>query len=197
MFGCKEMSQKEFAIDIMDIAQWNVLRAIMRLKPEHLEYQITPKSNPIRWILGHLMNQMDSKFNLLCKGKRTLTPEIIDYFKTGTEDVNERQEFPLSYMELIESFLEVSNLMFNYLNNLPEEKFLELPEHNIDGNTETIYEIIQRVSLHFLGHVGQIQSIKKELGKGGYFVTGIKKKQRADSRDKWLKWWSENKASYS
>ncbi len=191
------MQLKEFAVDLLDLAEWNVLRAILRLKPEHLEYQIKPDLNPIRWIIGHLMNQMDAKFNYLCQGKRMLNPEAIEYFSTGAVVENERKAFPYSYQELIDKFLEISDSTFFYLNNLLEEKFLELPEKNVEGNTENLCEIIQRVSLHFLGHVGQIQLIKKELGKGGYFVAGVKKRQRIDSREKWLKWWINNKETFS
>jgi hypothetical protein len=191
------MSLKEFVINTLDIAQWNFTRSLLRLKPEHLEYQITPNTNPIRWLIGHLMLQMDSKFNYLCQGERKLSKELREYFATGAADMSDRKEFPISYKELIETYLEISTSMFEYLRKLPEKKFEELPEHNVEGNTENIYEIIQRVALHFLGHTGQIQLIKKELGKGGYFVTGIKKKQREDSRIKWLNWWNENKENFS
>jgi len=66
----------------------------------------------------------------------------------------------------------------------------------IENNVETVSELLQRISLHFLGHTGQIIWIKKHLGKGGAFVMGVKKKQRDDSKTKWLKWWTENKEKY-
>ncbi len=186
---------KDFAIDTFDIAEWNVLRSIMRLKPKDLEYQIKPNFNPIRWIIGHLAWHMDHIFNYLCQGEMRLAPEIQEYFASGV-GANHERKFPLSYKELIDTFLEISKTSFEYLHNLPEEKFSELPENNTGSKTETVAECLQRISLHFLGHTGQIYLIKKELGKGGYFVTGVKKKQREDSRAKWLKWWNENKESY-
>ncbi|MHA1243098.1 MAG: DinB family protein [Candidatus Heimdallarchaeota archaeon] len=191
-----KMNLKLFAIETMEIAEWNVIRTLLRLKPEHLDYQITTNLNPIKWIIGHLANQVDFKFNYLCQGKRKATKEFSDYFKTGAKGVTEEKEFPLSKKEVIEIFLEYTSDMFDFLEKLPEDKFTELPEFNIEGNTETITEIIQRVALHFLGHTGQIQWIKKELGKGGYFVTGVKKKQRDDSRIKWFTWWNKNKDSF-
>ncbi len=57
------MSLKEFAIDTFALAQWNVLRPIMRLKPEDLMYQLTQKLNPTSRILGHLTWHMDIIFN--------------------------------------------------------------------------------------------------------------------------------------
>ncbi|MHA2065173.1 MAG: DinB family protein [Candidatus Thorarchaeota archaeon] len=190
------MSLKEFAIETFDIAEWNVIRAIMRLKPADFEYQITPRINPTRWIIGHLAWHMDYIFNYLCQGAYKLKQEIRDYFTTGTEVLGKR-EFPLSIKDLINAFLEVSRTSFEYLYNLPADKFNELPEKNDKRNTETVSELLQRISLHFLGHTGQIYLVKKELDKGGYFVTGVKKKQRADSRLKWQKWWNENKESYA
>ena len=65
-----------------------------------------------------------------------------------------------------------------------------------EKNAETVAELVQRVTLHFLGHTGQIYLTKKELGKGGTFVMGVKKKNRYDSREKWLKWWKKNKKQY-
>ena len=104
--------------------------------------------------------------------------------------------FPLTYKELIDTFLKFSDISVNYLYNLPEEKFTNLPEHNEESNTETLSELIQRISLHFLGHTGQIYQVKRELGKGGFFVTGLKKKNREASRIKWLEWWDNNREKY-
>lgn len=186
---------KTFAIETFEIAEWNVLKAIFRLKSKDFEKQITSKLNPIRWIIGHLTMHMDSIFNCLCLGERKLSQEFREYFTSGLEREKERI-FPLTYMELIDTFLEFSDTSVTYLYNLPEEKFTELPENNDDSNTETLSELIQRISLHFLGHTGQIYQVKRELGKGGYFVTGLKKKQRDSSRIKWLDWWNKNKEKY-
>lgn len=138
---------------------------------------------------------MDSIFNYLCLGERKLSQEFRDYFTSGLERETERT-FPLTYMELIDIFLKFFETSINYLYELPEEKFTELPENNDKKNTETLNELIQRISLHFLGHTGQIYWVKRELGKGGYFVTGLKKKNRDSSRIKWLEWWDKNKANY-
>ncbi len=186
---------KTFAIETFEIAEWNVLKAIFRLKPADFEIQLTPNLNPIRWIIGHLTMHMDSIFNYLCLGERKLGQEFRDYFNSGLEREKEK-EFPLTYKELIDIFLEFSDRSVNYLYNLPEEKFTELPEHNVESNNETLSELIQRISLHFLGHTGQIYLVKRELGKGGYFVTGLKKKHRDSSRIKWLDWWNKNKEKY-
>lgn len=190
------MNLKTFAIETFEIAEWNVLKAIFRLKPRDLEKQITANLNPIRWIIGHLTMHMDTIFNYLCLGKRELSQEFRDYFTSGIERERER-DFPVSYRELVNTFLEFSQTSMSYLYDLPEEKFNELPENNDQKNTETVSESIQRISLHFLGHTGQIYQIKRELGKGGYFVTGVKKKNRETSRTKWLTWWNSNSTQFS
>ncbi|MBK5115017.1 MAG: DinB family protein [Candidatus Heimdallarchaeota archaeon] len=190
------MGLKQYAIESLEIAQWNVLKAIFRLQPEDFEEEIKPNYNPINWMLGHLMIQMDYYFNYLCQGKRIVSEAFLQFYHPPRVDHEEIIDFPLSIKDLIDTFLEVSESSFNYLNSLTEEKFNELPEHN-ENNTEILSELIQRVSLHFMGHTGQIIWIKKHLGKGGAFVMGVKKKQREDSKIKWLQWWNENKEKYS
>ncbi|MHA1513049.1 MAG: DinB family protein [Candidatus Hodarchaeales archaeon] len=189
------MNLKTFAIETFEIAEWNVLKAIFRLKPKDFEKQLTKNLNPIRWVIGHLTIHMDTIFNGLCLGERKLDKDFRDYFILGPDRTKQR-EFPLPYKELIDKFLEFSKISFDYLNNLPEEEFLEVPEHNTGNNTETVAELIQRISLHFLGHTGQIYQIKRVLGKGGTFVMGVKKKNREESRAKWLTWWNKNKTLY-
>lgn len=196
LIGCDNIvTQKDYAIDTLELAQWNVLRAIMRLKPKDFQYQITPNLNPIRWILGHLIWQMDYIFNRICRGTSQLTKQEMEHFTSGAEGVSER-EFPYSLKHLFDTFLAISKSTFQYLRDLPDEKFDEVPAMGETKNVETIYELLQRVSLHFLGHTGQIYLIKKDLGKGGYFVTGVRKKGREDSRKKWFKWWNENKDEF-
>ncbi|MFW9919016.1 MAG: DinB family protein [Candidatus Thorarchaeota archaeon] len=190
------MNMKEFAIDTFDIAEWNVIRAILRLSPSELEYQITPKLNPIIWMIGHLTWHMDLIFNQLGQGTSALDSTVRDCFAFGSPKMN-LEDYPLSKREMIDNFLSISKSSFEYLNALPEERFTELPEHNGDGNTETVRELIQRISLHFLGHTGQAYFIRKELGKDGYFVIDVKKKQRDDSRKEWHKWWEANKDKYA
>jgi uncharacterized damage-inducible protein DinB len=196
LLSVRVMNLKEYAVDTLDIAQWNVLRAIMRLKPTDLEYQITSNLNPIQWILGHLTWQIDYIFNQLCQGKSMLDANVWNCFATGAEKMDSK-ELPLSHRNIVDALLEVSSASCGYLQGLPEYRFHELPEHNTGTNTETVGELIQRVALHLLGHTGQIYWIKRELGKGGYFVTGVKKKQREDSRKKWLTWWNKNKEKYA
>ena len=171
------MDMKEFAITTFEIAEWNLLKAIFRLKTEDLEKQIAPNLNPIRWAIGHLSIHMDNIFNGLCLGKRKFDQDFRDYF-VASPDKRKLEEFPVSYMELIDNFLELSSITLNYLNNLPAEKFTELPPYTFENNTETIAESIQRISLHFLGHVGEIYQIRRFLSKGGTFVMGINKQNR-------------------
>ena len=189
------MNKKEYAIDTLELAQWNVLRSIMRLKPEDLEYKLTPNHNPIRWILGHLIWQLDLIFNRWCQGLSKLSEEQREYFTSGAEGFEERP-FPFTLRLLIDTFLDISEASFEYLRGLPEEEFNKPPAMCKKKDDETIYELIQRASLHFLGHTGQIYWIKRGLGKGGYFVTGVRKKGREESRKKWMKWWNDTKEEF-
>lgn len=79
--------------DYFEIAEWNVLKAIFRLKPKDLERQIKPNLNPIRWIIGHLTMHMDTIFNHLCLGERKLSQGFRDYFNLDPEKERKKENF--------------------------------------------------------------------------------------------------------
>lgn len=107
------MDLKTFAIETFEIAEWNVLKAIFRLKPKDLEKQISPNLNLIRWIIGHLTMHLDTIFNYLCPSRRELRPDFIEYFTSGIEKEYKRN-FPVFYKDLIETFLEFSESSITY-----------------------------------------------------------------------------------
>lgn len=107
------MNLKTFVIETFEIAEWNFLKAIFRLKPKDLEKQITSNLNPIRWVIGHLTIHMDTIFNDLCLGERKLNRDFRDFVKMRP-DRAKRRDFPVSYMELIDMFLDFSKTSFEF-----------------------------------------------------------------------------------
>jgi hypothetical protein len=62
---------------------------------------------------------------------------------------------------------------------------------------ESIMKVTQRVALHISGHMGQIILLRRLIGdKGGVFVGGMSNEQRVSLKEKWLKWWEENKEKF-
>ena len=189
------MSMKESTIDLLRIAECNLLYSFKDIKPDEVNTRIHPEFNTIGWILGHCFSHFHMVLCSTLQEINLLDDNVSHYFRYGTTKKEiERDGLSMTFEELIDKYLEISTSGFSHLEQLHDSDFTRMI---FPMSEETIERSIQRVSLHFLGHVGQIQSIKKELGKGGYFVTGIKKKQRVDSREKWLKWWNENKETYS
>ncbi|MCK4568355.1 MAG: hypothetical protein KAU48_13700, partial [Candidatus Thorarchaeota archaeon] len=63
---------------------------------------------------------------------------------------------------------------------------------------ETLETSIQRISLHFLGHVGQIVLIRRSLGNpGSSFVGGLHPRVRKQMHEEWTSWWSESKSRFN
>ena len=66
---------------------------------------------------------------------------------------------------------------------------------------EKLGTIIQRIALHYMGHLGQIYLIRRSIGReisGAYsFVLALSESSRKKLKKEWLTWWNENKKSYS
>lgn len=189
---------KKTKIDLLRIAESNLLASIYGIKPEELLKQITPETNHICWIFGHCASQLDFIFAGLCQGKQFFSDEEREYYSYGVSKEKAKNPPPKSFMQVVNRYLEISEDAFNYLNKLPEEKFRETLEKDTGKNTkESLIQTIDRVALHFLGHMGQITLIRVALGNPmGGFVGGIVEKNREGLYERWNKWWKENKELY-
>ncbi len=142
---------------------------------------------------------MDFICGELCQGYRKLSEEEGACYSFGVSKEEINEGLPTSFKELIESYLEIRKDAFDYLNKLPEEKFRQVPEADAGKKSqESLMQAIQRVSLHFMGHMGQIVLLRRALGNPGFgFVAGMTKENREKRIDQWMKWWEENKEKFS
>ncbi|HUT79593.1 MAG TPA: DinB family protein [Candidatus Bathyarchaeia archaeon] len=191
-------NEKQMAIDLLDIAEKNLLLSIVGLKNEEVTKQIAPNINHILWIVGHLASHVDMVYCDSCMDNRIMNEDMTKYFAYGVSKEQVTEKPPVSFGELIEIYLKISKKVFEYLDQLPEEKYMYVPETS-EGKEikESIKNTLERVSLHMMGHIGQIYLIRRHIenpGKG--FVAGIAKSGRQYILENWLKWWEENKKEY-
>ncbi|MCE7745650.1 MAG: DinB family protein [Candidatus Heimdallarchaeota archaeon] len=190
---------KELSITLLEIADCNLLLSTINLENEQVLKQIKDDVNPIGWIFGHCASHMDFICGELCQGYRKLSEKEGACYSFGVSKEEIEEGLPTSFKELIESYLEIRKDAFDYLNKLPEEKFRQVPEADAGKKSkESLMQAIQRVSLHFMGHMGQIVLLRRALGNPGFgFVAGMTKENREKRIDQWMKWWEENKEKFS
>lgn len=197
-------SAKENAITAMEIAESNFLMVLKGIKPSDITKQVHPEVNIIAWIIGHLVSHMDVYLSVFT-GKRYLSEEQRKYFGYSSPKQTMKEGFPYSFKEIIENYLEISDSYFKHLKEFPEEKFNEIP--SIEGFTETYLDLLHRISLHYLGHTGQIVLIRRMIGvptveywqnkeEVWSFVSGISQEGRQKSKEKWLLWWKQAKEDF-
>ncbi|MFQ5820835.1 MAG: DinB family protein [Candidatus Heimdallarchaeota archaeon] len=189
---------KDLSIDSLEIAECNLLLSIKGIQPEDVNKQLFPEINAISWIIGHCADQLDSFFGLWCQGKRILTEQQHDLFRYGASKETVKEALPLSFGEIINNYLRISDACFSFLKGLSEDEFRNVPrDHPSHLNQESLFQLIQRASLHFMGHMGQILVIRRALGNPGLsFVSGLDKVQREKILNSWKNWWDENKAKF-
>lgn len=191
-------SIKETTIELLEIAEVNLLISFYGLEPDQINKQSKPEINPISWIYGHCISHMDFIYGELCQGSRLLPKEVSKLVSYGATKESIAKGLPISFKELVEYGLKIKERTYNYLQNLPEEKYHKTPEKDVEKKTnESVVKSTQRVALHFMGHMGQIIMIRRILGdKGGGFVGGMAEENRVTIKEKWTEWWEENKEKF-
>ncbi len=188
------MNSKELAIDFLEIAEINLLMSIKGMNPNNLLNVPHSELNPISWIFGHCTSHMDF-VNSLFSNERKFTEEQRKYFSFGVDKEEVKAGFSYSFKEIVENYMELSKSCFKALENLPEEKYNDIISEKSEN--ETLLQNIQRISLHYMGHSGQIVMIRRAFeGKNWAFVGGISKKLRKKLKDSWMEWWEENKEDF-
>ena len=193
---------KEVALASFDIALHNVLLALRGLKPETAMHHIAVReeANSIRWIVAHLGQQVERHFLRWCQGTSVLADETMRPYQFGASKAAVKAA-PLSFRAAAEYYLEVADATLRYLRDLPPEGLRRVPEGRVGSgraNPHTVLELVERNTLHLLGHAGQIFMIRRLLGDygSGTFVMGMSTEEREKGRQEWDAWWAEHRGSY-
>jgi hypothetical protein len=189
---------QEVAIDSLAIAKVNLLNAIYGISPKLVNKRITEQTNTIAWIFGHCVAQVDYLFSECLFGKRRMTQETAAFYAYGVSKEKIRKQPPLSFIELIELFFEILQKCQDYLKELPENAFRKpLIMHENHQSGESLFETIQRIAFHFLGHDGQIVLIRRiENNPAPSFVAGMQQASREKWLNKWQVWWDQQKDNF-
>jgi len=193
-----ERNEKELSIELLEIAECNFLLSIIGLKSDQITQLIGHDVNHIGWIFGHCVSQMNYYVEL-CQGNQIMSKKEITHYAYAAAKDEAKKELPTSFKELVEKYLKISGNFFSHLRGLPQEKFRQVPIVDAGKQTkESIMRIIQRIALHYMGHMGQIVLIRRSIGNPGFgFVAGMSKENREKRIAQWKKWWEENKEDFS
>jgi len=194
----EKKSIKELAIETLAIAECNLLDALKSIRPEDVHQQIFPDINPIIWIFGHCAAHMDKVFGVWCQGTQVLMESQQAFYRFGAVKEEIKAGLPASFRELVDAYLSISNSCFHYLNQLSEDEFHNVPSnYPEEPENESHFQLIQRISLHYMGHMGQILTIRRALGNPGpSFVSGMFKEYREKQVTAWKEWWEANKVQF-
>ena len=188
----KISSGKEILISTLETTEINFLMSLKGLNPELVSKQFKEDVNHLAWIVGHCVSHMDSFLSIYTE-ERKLNDEERDYYAFGVSKEKIRQ-YNFSFRDTIENYLLISKNFFEELYALEESQFFIKP---FSDARENLYQFIQRITLHIMGHTGQIVLIRRILGDPFWsFIGGVAKKERDEIKKEWLQWWKENKNEY-
>jgi len=189
------LTAAEMAIDAVEIAECNLLQSFINITPDQVYSQILPELNSIGWIFGHCIVHYHWVIDLSYQERRTLSKEVAKYFRYGTtkEEILQNEP-PISFRDLVDSYLSISKSSLEFLRNVDEnviyKEFVPEPE-------ESLLQHLHRMAFHFVGHMGQIVMIRRALGNPGpSFVDGTTKPRRDAIMEEWNEWWTTNRNDF-
>ena len=189
----EKLTGKDIIISTLEIAEINFLMSLKGVNFDLVSKQFNNEINHLAWIVGHCVSHMDSYLSIYTE-KRRLSKVERDYHAYGAskEDI---KIYNFSFRELLDNFLQISEEFFKKLHALDEEQFFNKP---FPDAREKLYQFIQRITLHIMGHTGQIVLIRRLLGNPSWsFVVGVSSEDKDKLKQEWLEWWEENKEKYS
>lgn len=176
-------------IEHMATSECNLLNSLKGLHADNVYKQVQPELNHIGWIFGHCAVHLDWVLSFMNDDDRIYSEDVCHYYRYGTT----KSEIlgsgpPISFSELMSSYLRVSESFFSILSDLEETSLYdEFP----GASGEDWLETFLRISFHFMGHAGQIVLIRQALGNPGpSFVSGVKADARKQILAEWHDWWN-------
>ncbi|MFW9919441.1 MAG: DinB family protein [Candidatus Thorarchaeota archaeon] len=190
-----ELNVAQIGIASVEIAECNLLHSLMGLSSDQIYASASPMLNSIGWIFGHCAVHYHWVVNLTCQNTRFYSEELCEYFRYGTtKDEISRIHPPLSFRNLLDTYLNMSDCNKEYLRGLEPSEFYQA----FAGNpSESLLETLYRMAYHYMGHMGQIVMLRRLLGNPGpSFVDGITLSGRERIMKEWRQWWEENKLEF-
>ena len=188
-------TSKETVIEVLEIAECNLLYSFKGLRPDEIYSQVNPELNHIAWIFGHCAVHLHWIVDLEYQKKRTYSEEVCHYYRYGTtKDEILSDTPPINFYDLVEKYLEISQSSFAYLNSVDDEAiYVDFPVEP----KESLYQTLNTVALHYMGHMGQIVMIRRALGNPGpSFVDGVTKSRRDVVMKEWNEWWAQERNAF-
>jgi hypothetical protein len=186
---------KKSTINLLRAAEMNLLNSFKGILPDEVNRRTQPEFNSISWIFGHCAVHFHMVLCLTCQETRLFSKDVGHFYRYGTtKDEIESTDSPFTFEQLVEEYLEVSKVGFSYLETLDDEAYGEVLFPEME---ETLQESIQRIALHYLGHVGQIVLIRRALSNPGpSFVGGLQESDYRRMQEDWNSWWDESKKTF-
>jgi hypothetical protein len=166
---------KKSSINLLATSECNLLMSLKGLRADDIYKQVQPE--------------------LMTEDARVFSEEVCHYYRYGTT----KSEIldggpPISFSDLMGSYLKVSESFFRFLSDVEESA---LYEEFPGESSEDLLETFLRVSLHFMGHAGQIVLIRQAIGNPGpSFVSGAEKEARERILADWHDWWKSAREDF-
>jgi hypothetical protein len=183
-----------------DVPAQCVMLSLLDLEPDNASALVGASTNPVIWQVGHLAAQQDFTFHRTNGGAGVLSDELRHWFRWGSNPREELSQYP-AFAEVVDAYVEVTAASQQLLARATAEQWSEprsLPDGKLMAGGETLLELVRRVALHHIYHVGCITAIRKELGdkcpRG--FIPGMSPEALAKQQARFDAFWQAHRTDY-
>lgn len=139
-----------------------ITRAVDGLTADELWHRPSDHSNPMHWLVGHIVHTRAFVLRLLGEEYRTGWGEI---FRRGAS-LGERRDYPeLAAIDRVRA--DISSRIRTQLSTATDDVLARPATMQLPGGTKTIADQIGFLAFHESYHVGQLAYIRKLLGHSG------------------------------
>jgi hypothetical protein len=160
------MKQSDVFAELLDRGHQMLRRTLADFSDADMLVRPAPHANHAEWMLGHLCRSEAFMLGAAGGHAEGLLPlGFGDHYPQSKEHENEVVQ-PLGKVVLLEQFAAVRSRMIEFVRGLGDADLLkEVPSPFNKGSNTTVSFIIQMPGMHASMHVGQMQVIRRVLGK--------------------------------
>lgn len=125
----------------------------------------SPKANHAAWQLGQVISSDHHLVALVDPKAMAALPEGFDKkFTKETAGIDDPSKFP-NKQQLLEQFAKTRNAAAAWVRTLSDEQLNKALPEKVRPFAKTVGEMAAMMSVHSAMHLGQIQAIRRKLGK--------------------------------
>jgi hypothetical protein len=159
------MGAAPFIVDILERSVGIVKQHLADFSEAEMFVRPCPGANHAAWQLGQVISAEPRLIEVVAQGVHPALPEgFAQRFTKETAGIDDPSKFPTK-AELLEQFERIRGATIQWVKGLSDEQLAQPTPEKWHGFANTAGDMALMQAMHSVMHLGQIQVIRRKLGK--------------------------------